>query len=304
MGAKWMGPPGTLVLEATPAMLLHSLGGLWMDRTHLGSLRTAELAIPVGHPGVRTQSWPSQLVILEAAVCGVAGGGTGGLFHWESLVGHRSPRAGILGSHAGFAAPNAPWFRFQKRVSGKHPFRTLGNKMQAGSLWGTCTMISTLWLPLPPSPSPLSPLSHVSLGSHQKHPLWHFFAHLDCFLQINPFSALPHSFPRCLMISCCRECLLLSELPGNGTRKPREALPRSRARSHRDICRGKGSLFQQTAGVQRHKHTQTNRPTRPEHLKRAHMGRCFSGPGWSHSESPKCRGMHRFPLPCSHSKRK
>ncbi|KAL2295928.1 hypothetical protein Nmel_017458, partial [Mimus melanotis] len=163
----------------------------------------------------------------------------------------------------GFAAPDASWFRCQKRVGGKNPFKTPGNKTQAGSLWGTCTVISTLWLSLSPFPNHLSPLLHVSGRSHQKHPLWHFFAHLDYFLQINPFSALPHFFPCCLIISYCRVCLLLLELPGNGTKKPREALPRSKARSHRDICRGKCSLFQQTAGVQRHKHTQIKRLTPP-----------------------------------------
>lgn len=208
-------------------------------------------------------------------------------------MGHGSRGAGIPGSRAGFAAADASWFRCQKRLSGKHPFKTPGNKMRAGSSWGTCI----LWLPLPPSASPLSTLSHMSGRSHQKHPLWHFFAHLDYFLQINPFSALPHSFPRCLTISCCRECLLLSELPGNGTRKPREALPRSRARSHRDICRGKGSLFQQTAGEQRHKHTQTNRPTPPEHLKRVHTGRCFSGPAGTTQSHQNAAGCTDLPFP-------
>lgn len=124
---------------------------------------------------------------------------------------------------------------------------------------GHCTVIPTLWLSLSPFPNPLPPLLHVSGRSHQKHLLWHFFAHLD-FLQINPFSSSP-LLPSLFNNFCCRVCLLLSELPGNGTKKPREALPRSQAYSHRDICREKCSLFQQTAGVQRHKHAQINRLT-------------------------------------------
>ena len=86
-------------------------------------------------------------------------------------------------------------------------------------------------------------------------------------LQINNFSVLPPFFPCCLIISHCRVRLLLSELPATGTKKPREALLRNQARSHRDICRGKCSPYQQTARMQIHKQTQINRltpPSKPE----------------------------------------
>lgn len=74
-----------------------------------------------------------KLVILEAAVFGVAVGGIGGPFHWDkpcavvwdaSGVGMAPLRAMQMLAD-GFAAPDPSWFRCQKRVSGKHPFKTL-----------------------------------------------------------------------------------------------------------------------------------------------------------------------------------
>lgn len=85
-----MGPPGTLILEATPVMLPHTyVGCAWMGPPRfLCSCRA-------GHPRWSSQGqecragyskWSSQVVVLEVQ-CGVALGRTGGPFHWEKPCG-------------------------------------------------------------------------------------------------------------------------------------------------------------------------------------------------------------------------
>lgn len=82
--------------------------------------------------------------------------------------------------------------------------------------------------------------------------------------------------------------------------KAKGALLRSQARSHRDICGGKGSPYQQTARVQTHKQTQINRltpPCKPEVRARRQM--CLQ----PSAELLRCAEMHVrawvFPFPAA-----
>lgn len=118
------------------------------------------------------------------------------------------------------------------------------------------------WMPLvqPPHPFPNTHLLlSVCLGGAITQPLWALVFLAGFSLQVNHFSALPLFFLCCLIIFHCGLFLLLSELPGNGTKKPWETLLRNQARSHRDICRGKHSPYQQPARMQTEKQTQINR---------------------------------------------
>lgn len=146
-------------------------------------------------------------------------------------------------------------------------------------LWGVSILPSsgapTTCFPLPGSPfypawpwvplvQPQHPLPHTpsapscESGRSRQRPSGSLVFLFDFSLQINHFSVLL-IIPCCLIIPPCRVCLLLLELPGNGTKNPRETLLRSQARSHGDICGGKCSPYQQTAVMQIQKHTQINR---------------------------------------------
>lgn len=205
---------------------------------------------------------------------GAAVGGIGGPFHWDepcavvwdaSGVGMAPLRAMQMLAD-GFAAPDPSWFRCQKKVSGK-PCR-IEMQVQSHPAWHLQHVFFLAFLSFtllghgsllcnPSIPSQTLCLLCLSARSHQRDPLGYLFPHLAflCELTISQF------FPCCLIIAYCRVCLLLSELPGNGTKKPWETLLRNQACSHGDICGGKCSPYQQTARMQIHKQAQINRLT-------------------------------------------
>lgn len=253
-----------------------------------------------GAPGLLSglQSWRSQLVIPEVAVRSCSGGNWRTFPLGKALCDTSVKGLEFLGAMqvlaGGFAALDASCLDARKGSVGRIPLKPQGIKCAGWNLGGHLPPDShPVALPFTLPKPPVPPLPSV-WEEPPKTPSVTLLCPFGLFSANQPFlSSSP--LPSSLIISQCSVCLLLSGLPGNGTKEPREALPRSRACSHRDICRGKCSLFQQTAGVQRHKHTQINRFTPPAHLKRVHTGRCFSGPGWSHSESQKCRWKDRIP---------
>lgn len=144
--------------------------------------------------------------------------------------------------------------------------------------WGTYNVFPCPWFPFLPClavgascAAPASPSTHpicslLCVWEEPSETLRDSRFSIDFSLQINHFSVLL-VIPCCLIIPPCRVCLLLLELPGNGTKNPRETLLRSQACSHGDICGGKCSPYQQIAVMRIHKQTQINRlapPSKPE----------------------------------------